>query len=70
MSFNQAFSLGLGRTYRDVNVIAGDLSEVPVLLVVLLDLVTHRVTGHPHVDDGPGHVVTVTPPAKCLLSIS
>ena len=68
--WDQAFALGLGRTNRDVNVIAGDLSEVPVLHVVRLDLDTHRVGGHPRVGDGLGRVVSVTPPANSLLSIS
>ena len=66
----QSFSLGLGRTYCVVNVLAGELSKLPMVLVIPLDLVTHSVSGHPCVDDGQGHVVTVTPPAKCLLSIS
>lgn len=66
----QAVSLGLGRPYRDVNVLAGELSKLPVLLVAPLDIVTHHDSGHPRVVDGQGHVVTVTPPAKCLLSIS
>ena len=66
----QGFLLGLCRSLVIVLRPIGGLSEPSVTLVETPDLVHHDVRDHLRPDGGQGRVVTVTPHAKCLLSIS